>query len=203
MAKLINDSKEADPVTSQTFLATLNKKDGKGELLYPDGIEVGIEQVFGSSDGEYGGKKQTTMIIKCSILGDLDNGILARKIDEKGNVIKQVDDLGKNAPVLTTLQEQDDGANSVTFFMKVKRNDKAKGKEDGTIIVYPKSSCFSLFNCALIANGDLENPENKAFEVDTAELKEALVHFEFVAKKPEIGEFQGNTYFKLVAEASD
>lgn len=203
MAKILKDNKDADPVSQQTFLATLNKQNGKGELLYPEGIEVGIEQVFGPSDGEYGGKKQTTMIIKCSILGDLDNGILARKIDDEGNIVKRLNDMGKNEPVLTTLKDGDDGTDSVTFFMKVKRSDDAKDKEDGTIVVYPTSSCFSLFNCALEANGDLENPGKKAFEVDTEELKEALLHFTFIAKQPEIGSFQGNTFFKLVAEASE
>ena len=201
MAKILKNEKTADTVSSQTFLSTLMmKRDGK--QCYPNGIEVGIESVYGPTDSDFSGNKQTSMIIKCSILSDLEYGIRARKIDDDGKVIKELDEYGKNNPVIQIINDGDDGADSVTFFMKVKRGDDAKGKEEGSLLVYNKSSCFSLFNLALESNGDLENPDKQGFEVDSTELKNALLHFQFRAKA-ELGEFKGSSYLTLVALPSE
>lgn len=200
MASLLSNNKEDRKVTHSTFLATLNKKEKNGKKQYPNGILVGVEKVYGPRDStDYNGKPQTQLTVILSIIDDLEHGIVGRKLDKEGKVLKEPDEFGKNKTVFTTYEDGEDGTDTVPFYFKVSKSneDKIEDGEDCDIRVYPMSACFSLFNEALKQYGTLDNPNNQAFECNTSEIKEALEGLEFYAQC-ELSEFSGNSYFKLV-----
>ena len=181
--RIKEESKEADAVTSTTFLTSINS------WYKDDGIKVGVERV-GNLYPNKNDKKKWGVAVTLSILDDMEK-CRARCIGEDGKVIMIEDETtGDERPKMEIIEDPEE----VTFFFNVRIEDKEK-KE---FSVNPKSSCFPLFNFAFQATGDLPEDNTKGFICDIEELKSSLKGIEFVAKAKKESFSGGNSYWVLI-----
>lgn len=183
MVRIKEESKEADAVTSTTFLTSINS------WYKDDGIKVGVERV-GNLYPNKNDKKKWGVAVTLSILDDMEK-CRARCIGEDGKVIMIEDETtGDERPKMEIIEDPEE----VTFFFNVRIEDKEK-KE---FSVNPKSSCFPLFNFAFQATGDLPEDNTKGFICDIEDLKSSLKGIEFVAKAKKESFSGGNSYWVLI-----
>ena len=183
MVRIKEETKEADAVTSTTFLTSINS------WYKDDGIKVGIERV-GNLYPNKNDKKKWGVAVTLSILDDMEK-CRARVIGEDGKVVMIEDETtGDERPKMEIIEDPQE----VTFFFNVRIEDKEK-KE---FSVNPKSSCFPLFNFAFQATGDLPEDNTKGFICDIEELKSSLKGIEFVAKAKKESFSGGNSYWVLI-----
>lgn len=183
MVRIKEETKEADAVTSTTFLTSINS------WYKDDGIKVGIERV-GNLYPNKNDKKKWGVAVTLSILDDMEK-CRARVIGEDGKVVMIEDETtGDERPKMEIIEDPEE----VTFFFNVRIEDKEK-KE---FSVNPKSSCFPLFNFAFQATGDLPEDNTKGFICDIEELKSSLKGIEFVAKAKKESFSGGNSYWVLI-----
>lgn len=181
--RIKEESKEADAVTSTTFLTSINS------WYKDDGIKVGVERV-GNLYPNKNDKKKWGVAVTLSILDDMEK-CRARCIGEDGKVIMIEDETtGDERPKMEIIEDPEE----VTFFFNVRIEDKEK-KE---FSVNPKSSCFPLFNFAFQATGDLPEDNTKGFICDIEDLKSSLKGIEFVAKAKKESFSGGNSYWVLI-----
>lgn len=183
MVRIKEETKEADAVTSTTFLTSINS------WYKDDGIKVGVERV-GNLYPNKNDKKKWGVAVTLSILDDMEK-CRARVIGEDGKVVMIEDETtGDERPKMEIIEDPQE----VTFFFNVRIEDKEK-KE---FSVNPKSSCFPLFNFAFQATGDLPEDNTKGFICDIEELKSSLKGIEFVAKAKKESFSGGNSYWVLI-----
>ena len=183
MVRIKEETKEADAVTSTTFLTSVNS------WYKDDGIKVGVERV-GNLYPNKNDKKKWGVAVTLSILDDMEK-CRARVIGEDGKVVMIEDETtGDERPKMEIIEDPQE----VTFFFNVRIEDKEK-KE---FSVNPKSSCFPLFNFAFQATGDLPEDNTKGFICDIEELKSSLKGIEFVAKAKKESFSGGNSYWVLI-----
>ena len=183
MVRIKEESKEADAVTSTTFLTSINS------WYKDDGIKVGVERV-GNLYPNKNDKKKWGVAVTLSILDDMEK-CRARVIGEDGKVVMIEDETtGDERPKMEIIEDPEE----VTFFFNVRIEDKEK-KE---FSVNPKSSCFPLFNFAFQATGDLPEDNTKGFICDIEDLKSSLKGIEFVAKAKKESFSGGNSYWVLI-----
>ena len=183
MVRIKEETKEADAVTSTTFLTSINS------WYKDDGIKVGVERV-GNLYPNKNDKKKWGVAVTLSILDDMEK-CRARVIGEDGKVVMIEDETtGDERPKMEIIEDPEE----VTFFFNVRIEDKEK-KE---FSVNPKSSCFPLFNFAFQATGDLPEDNTKGFICDIEELKSSLKGIEFVAKAKKESFSGGNSYWVLI-----
>lgn len=183
MVRIKEEIKEADAVTSTTFLTSINSWYKKS------GIKVGVERV-GNLYPNKNDKKKWGVAVTLSILDDMEK-CRARVIGEDGKVIMVEDEeTGEEKPKMEIIEDPEE----VTFFFNVRIEDEKK-KE---FSVNPKSSCFPLFNFAFQATGDLPEDNTKGFICDIEELKSSLRGIEFVAKAKKESFSGGNSYWVLI-----
>ena len=183
MVRIKEEIKQADAVTSTTFLTSINS------WYKDDGIKVGIERV-GNLYPNKNDKKKWGVAVTLSILDDMEK-CRARVIGEDGKVVMIEDETtGDERPKMEIIEDPQE----VTFFFNVRIEDKEK-KE---FSVNPKSSCFPLFNFAFQATGDLPEDNTKGFICDIEELKSSLKGIEFVAKAKKESFSGGNSYWVLI-----
>lgn len=181
--RIKEESKEADAVTSTTFLTSINS------WYKDDGIKVGVERV-GNLYPNKNDKKKWGVAVTLSILDDMEK-CRARCIGEDGKVIMIEDETtGDERPKMEIIEDPEE----VTFFFNVRIEDKEK-KE---FSVNPKSSCFPLFNFAFQATGGLPEDNTKGFICDIEDLKSSLKGIEFVAKAKKESFSGGNSYWVLI-----
>jgi len=183
MVRIKEEIKQADAVTSTTFLTSINSWYKK------TGIKVGVERV-GNLYPNQNDKKKWGVAVTLSILDDMEK-CRARVIGENGKVVMIEDEeTGEEKPKMEIIEDPQE----VTFFFNVRIEDKEK-KE---FSVNPKASCFPLFNFAFQATGDLPEDNTKGFICDIEELKSSLRGIEFVAKAKKESFSGGNSYWVLI-----
>lgn len=183
MVRIKEETKEADAVTSKTFLTSVNSwhKD--------TGVKVGVERV-GNLYPNKQDKNKRGVAVTLSILGDMPK-CRARAIDDQGKVIMVEDEeTGEEKVKMTTVEDPE----SVTFFFNVRIEDEEKNE----FSVNPKASCFPLFNFAFQATGDLPEDNTKGFICSIDELKASLQGIEFMAKAKKESFSGGNPYWVLI-----
>ena len=183
MVRINEDKKEADAVTSKYFMSSVKSWHNE------KGIKLGVERV---SDlyANKNDKKKRGIAVTYSILDDMPK-CRARVIDEKGNVVKEEDEVtGETRDKIQLIKDPD----MVTFFYNVRIEDE----ELNEFSVNPKASCFPLFNFAFQATGDLPEDNTKGFICSIDELKSSLQGIEFMAKAKKESFSGGNPYWVLI-----
>ena len=183
MVRINEDKKEADAVTSKYFMSSVKSWHNE------KGIKLGVERV---SDlyANKNNKKKRGIAVTYSILDDMPK-CRARAIDEKGNVIKEEDEVtGETRDKIVFIKDPD----MVTFFYNVRIEDE----ELKEFSVNPKASCFPVFNWAFIKNEDLPEGNTKGFICNIEELQYALESAEFMATVKEERFQGGNPYMVLI-----
>ena len=183
MVRINEEKKEADAVTSKYFMSSVKSWYNK------DGIKLGVERVSDLYTNK-NDKKKRGIAVTFSILDDMEK-CRARVIDEKGNVVKEEDEVtGETRDKIELISDPD----MVTFFYNVRIEDE----ELKEFSVNPKASCFPLFNWAFIKNEDLPEDNKKGFICNIEELQYALESAEFMATVKEERFQGGNPYMVLI-----
>ena len=183
MVRIHEQTKEADPVTSRTFLTSINS------WYKEKGIKVGVEKVSKLYPNKQD-KKKRGIAVTLSVLGEMEK-CRARVIDDDGKVVKIEDEsTGEEKDKMEIISDPDE----VTFFFNVRIEDEEKNE----FSVNPKASCFPLFNFAFIATGDLPEDNDKGFIASIDELKASLKGVEFMAKAKKESFSGGKPYWVLV-----
>lgn len=187
MVRIQEKTREADAVTSTTFLTSINS------WYKEDGIKVGVERV-GNLYPNKQDKKKWGVAVTLSILDEMPK-CRARVVEDGKVVMVEDEETGEEKPKMEIIEDPQE----VTFFYNVRIEDKEK-KE---FSVSPKASCFPLFNFAFQATGDLPEDNNKGFICDIEELKSSLRGVEFKAKAKKESFSGGSTYWVLVPSVAD
>lgn len=183
MVRINEEKKEADAVTSKYFMSSVKSWYNK------DGIKLGVERVSDLYTNK-NDKKKRGIAVTFSILSSMKK-CRARVIDEKGNVVKEEDEVtGETRDKIELIEDPD----MVTFFYNVRIEDE----ELKEFSVNPKASCFPLFNWAFIKNEDLPEDNKKGFICNIEELQYALESAEFMATVKEERFQGGNPYMVLI-----
>lgn len=185
MVRIKEQKKEADAVTSTTFLTSINSWYKK------DGIKVGVEKV-GNLYPKQDDKNKRGIAVTISILDEMEK-CRARVIGEDGKVVMVEDEAtGDERPKMEIIEDPQE----VTFFFNVRIEDE----EINEFSVNPKASCFPLFNFAFQATGDLPEDNVKGFICTIDELKASLKGLEFMAKAKKESFSGGGSYWVLIPE---
>lgn len=187
MVRIQEKTQDADAVTSKLFLTSINSWYKK------TGIKVGVEKVSNLYPNKQD-KNKKGIAVTLSVLDDMPK-CRARVIENGKVVMIEDEETGEERPKMEIIEDPDE----VTFFFNVSiKGLEPEEIEKGEFAVNPKASCFSLFNFAFQATGDLPEDNTQGFICDIEELKSSLKGVEFMAKSKKESFSGGNPYWVLI-----